>query len=154
MIQEFKFRDRRNLAGLLGPLIARTFAESWDRSAIDLIVPLPLHRSRKRARGFNQAALLASSLARLVALPCVEVALARTRPTEPQVSLSDSERWRNVRNAFQCLKPDLVAGKRVLLVDDVMTTGATIRSASLALLEAGARRVSLLTVARAVPGIE
>jgi len=154
LIQEFKFHDRRNLARLLGPLLAQTFLDTWQRTQADLIIPLPLHSSRKRERGFNQAALLAKWLSRHLILPYSERALSRVRRTAPQIGLSDAARFANVRSAFRCPNRDLIRGVSVLLVDDVMTTGATLTSASLALVEAGVRRVSVLTVARAVPGVE
>ena len=154
LVQGLKFDGRKNLTGLLAPLMAQAFVGSWDHRQIDLVVPVPLHPKRRRERGFNQAAILARSLARLVGIPCCERALSRVSPTLPQVGLSDSERVRNVRGAFACLKSELVAGKKLLLIDDVMTTGATVRSASESLIKAGALRVSVLTLARAVPGME
>lgn len=153
IIQEFKFRGRKNLVGLLAPLLAGTFVESWKRPEFDFLVPIPLHPKRKRKRGFNQAALLSERLSRLIAVPCCEAALRRVRDTAPQVGLSDSERLRNLRSAFQCKDPSLVAGKRLLLIDDVMTTGATLASAAAALVSAGAARVSALTLARAVTSL-
>lgn len=154
VIQALKFDGRRNLAKLLAPLLASTFLESWSPQEIDLIVPIPLHPKRRRERGYNQAALLGRSLARLVGLPFCDDALLRVRSTLPQVGLSDSERSQNVEQAFRCAHPAAIKGKRVLLVDDVMTTGSTVASASEALLSGGALRVSVLTVARAVAGSE
>ncbi len=154
LVQGLKFQGKRNLSGLLSPLMAQTFVRSWDRGQIDLIVPIPLHPRRRRERGFNQAAVLAGTLARLLALPVSAAALVRVHQTLPQVGLTDAERAKNVHHAFGCRNPRLVARKRILLVDDVMTTGATVRSACGTLLEAGAMRVSVLTLARAVPGIE
>lgn len=152
MIQCLKFRHRQNLAGLLAPLLAGTFFESWQREEFDIIVPVPLHPKRSRERGFNQAALLSRGLARHLALPVRENVLARIRRTAPQVGLADSERRSNVRGAFQCRRR-AITEQRVLLIDDVMTTGATAASATEALMSGGALRVSVLTVARAVPGI-
>jgi ComF family protein len=154
LVQGLKFEGRKNLSGLLSPLMAQAFVNSWDHRQIDQIVPVPLHPKRRRERGFNQAAVLARGLARLIGLPCCEQALRRVSATLPQVGLTDAERVKNVRGAFHCGKPDLVAAKRILLIDDVMTTGATVRSACEGLLEGGALRVSVLTLARAVPGIE
>jgi ComF family protein len=151
-IQEFKFHGRRNLTAHLAPLLARSFSESWRRDEIDMVIPVPLHPRRKRQRGFNQSELLARSLASLLALPCRPDSLARVRYTEPQVGLRDPERLRNVQAAFRCVKPGLLARRRVLLIDDVMTTGATVRSAASVLMRSGTLRVSVLTVARAVPG--
>lgn len=154
LVQGLKFEGRKNLSGLLSPLLAQALVNSWDHRQIDLVVPVPLHPKRRRERGFNQSAVLARGLARLTGLSFCEQALRRVSPTVPQVGLSDAERVRNVRGAFHCGRPDLIAAKRILLVDDVMTTGATARSACESLLGGGALRVSVLTLARAVPGIE
>jgi ComF family protein len=147
VIQELKFRGRQNLVGLLAPLLADAFFDTWSRDEFDLIVPVPLHPKRKRDRGYNQAELLAGSLARLLAIPYCK-ALLRTRSTLPQVGLTDSQRLENVRQAFRCPVPQRISKRRILLMDDVMTTGATVESAAQALVDAGAWRVSVLTVAR------
>jgi ComF family protein len=148
VIQEFKFSGRRNLVGLLAPLLADVFFDTWRRDEFDFIAPVPLHPKRKRDRGYNQSELLADSLARLVAIPYCKI-LLRKRSTLPQVGLTDSQRLENVRKAFFCPVPQRVFKRRVLLIDDVMTTGATVESAARALLDAGAWRISVLTVARA-----
>jgi ComF family protein len=148
--QALKFMGRRNIALLLAPLMASAFLGSWQRRDFDLVVPVPLHPRRARARGYNQAALLARSFAGVVALPVDEKVLVRMRDTPPQVGLTNRERLENLRQAFRCLNPREVHGRRVLLLDDVMTTGATITSASLALLAAGAARISVLALARTV----
>jgi ComF family protein len=147
LIQAFKFHGRRNLAGLLAPLLAGTFFENWNRGDFDLLIPVPLHSKRRRERGYNQSELLARTLARQVALPCTPC-LVRTRPTRPQVGLSDPQRKENVLKAFRCHDSKRISSRRVLLIDDVMTTGATVASAAQTLVEAGALRVSVLTVAR------
>lgn len=154
MIQALKFDGRQDMAKLLAPLLASTFLEFWSPREIDLILPVPLHSKRRRERGYNQAALLGLALGRLIGLPCLDKILKRMRNTLPQVGLSDSERTHNVAHAFHCPKPDAIRGQRILLVDDVMTTGSTVASACEALLEVGALRVSVLTVARAVAGRE
>ncbi len=151
VIQEFKFHGRRKLAVLLGPLVASAVTSTWARDHIDLLCPIPLHPKRKRERGFNQSELLARSVSGILGLPMEVGVLRRSRHTPPQVGLTDPERLRNVRGAFLCARPDLAAGKRVLLIDDVMTTGATLRSATKTLLAGGALRVAAVTVARAVP---
>ncbi len=154
IIQALKFDGRQNVARLLGPLLASTFLESWSPQEIDVVVPVPLHPRRRRERGYNQAALLGHPLARIIGLRFCNRALQRARDTMPQVGLTNLERAQNLKHAFQCPHPALIQGARVLLIDDVMTTGSTVASASSALLEAGAMRVSVLTVARAVGGME
>jgi ComF family protein len=149
LVQELKFHGRRTLVGLLAPLLAATFFEFWARNDFDLIIPVPLHSKRKRDRGYNQSELLARALAARIAISFSGKTLVRSRSTLPQVGLSDSQRFENVRKAFCCVDPAQVKDKRVLLIDDVMTTGATVSSAAQTLLDAGCFRVSVLTVARA-----
>jgi ComF family protein len=114
----------------------------------DLIVPVPLHASRLRERGYNQSTLLAQQLSHTSGLPLVESALKRIRATSPQVTLNAAERKINVSNAFEA-SGDIVQGRQVLLVDDVCTTGATLGSSSVALRQAGAASVWAITLARA-----
>ncbi len=150
-IRRLKFQARPDLATPLASLWARP-------PTVDLVVPVPLHPRRLRSRGFNQAAVLALALAarwrltdeagRRVAVSTA--ALARIRDTPPQTSLGPAERNRNLRGAFVA-NPRQVQGRRILLVDDVLTTGATVGSCARALYRAGADDVLALTLARAVP---
>lgn len=114
----------------------------------DVIIPVPLHRDRHRKRGFNQAALLAKELSRQVNIPMDEAMLTRHRPTASQIGLDFDERRRNVRHAFRSAA-DGLAGRRVLLVDDVYTSGSTLGACAVALREGGASSVQALTLARA-----
>ena len=130
----------------------------WANSTLPLIVPVPLHLSRRRERGFNQSELLAAGLVRALgkqrggAAPQVAKAcLRRTRATPPQTGLSVASRRENLRGAFEVVKPDAVRGRVIVLVDDVMTTGATLSACARALKRAGAARVMGLTLARATP---
>jgi competence protein ComFC len=115
----------------------------------DLIVPVPLSTRRSRERGYNQAALLARPMALALGLPYRPCALKRVRETRTQVGLSIAQRRTNVKGAFLA-NPTLVAGKSVILIDDVITTGATMNEAGKALKQAGASRVVALTLAKAV----
>jgi ComF family protein len=119
--------------------------ENWN---MDLVVPVPLSRNRSRQRGYNQAGLIASALARLLDLPYYNNVLQRIRETKSQVGLNASDRKRNVRGAFQADKT-IVYGKAILLVDDLFTTGATLSACAASLLENGATEVCGLTVCRA-----
>jgi ComF family protein len=148
VIHEFKFEGRRPLVQLLAPLLADALFEFWQREDFDFITYVPLHPGRRRERGFNQSELLGRALSRISGLQELRT-LRRTAATRSQVGLSDAQRLENVRNAFRCTHIDLVAGKRILLIDDVMTTGATVASASQALIDAGVGKVSILTIARA-----
>ena len=149
LIHELKFNGRRNLVELMAPLLARTLFDSWRREDFDFITAVPLHPTRWRMRGFNQAELMARSLASMVGIPEIK-ALRRVTDTRPQIGLSDTQRQENVCNAFRCAHPEKVTGKRILLIDDVMTTGATAAWASQALLDVGAEKVAVLTAARAI----
>ncbi len=114
------------------------------------IIPVPLHLERERERGFNQSALLARALAKRAGLPCDEWSLIRTtHTTQHRASMDARARRETVEAAFQVARPRLVAGERVLLVDDVFTTGATVSACAHALRAAGAHDVFVLTVARA-----
>jgi ComF family protein len=125
------------------------------RAPIDqatLIVPVPLHPERERQRGFNQAALLAEATARLTKLPIDQHSVVRRVHTERHRSGMDARaRRESVANAFAVRRPDSIAGQRVLLVDDVFTTGATVSACAKVLQDAGAEDVFVLTVARPVP---
>jgi ComF family protein len=148
-IHRLKYQGERHLAAPLATLLADCLAAR--PLAVDALVPVPLDAARGRHRGYNQAALLAAPVAEALAVPTTPDALQRTRATRPQVGLSARERRANVRGAFTCPTPTAVTGRRLLLVDDVMTTGATLEACALALTSAGAERVWGLVVARDVP---
>ena len=144
---------RRHKYGLdqsLGRALAEYLdaAPPIDAGAYDVVIPVPLHRSRLRWRGFNQAALLGAALARRLKCLLDAATLARVRSTPPQTARDRTQRARNVSNAFAVRRPARVAGRRILLVDDVMTTGATADECARVLRAAGARRVDVLTLAR------
>lgn len=137
----------------LGRWFAKGLAEMARREGetlvADVVVPVPLHRDRERERGYNQAGLISKPLARKLGLPHKAVLLMRTRPRPNKLVLSLEERWESVRGAFATRPGSQVDNKRVLLVDDVMTTGATLDACARALLDSGAKSVLGLTVARA-----
>lgn len=120
--------------------------------AADVLVPVPLHPARRRERGYNQAELIARPLARKLGLPLRAYLLVRTKPRPPRLLLSRRERWESVRGAYEMRRGAQVDNIRVLLIDDVCTTGATLDSCARALKRAGAKSVTGLTVARVVTG--
>ncbi|MFC5355850.1 ComF family protein [Azospirillum himalayense] len=150
LVLGFKHGDRIHAAGAYGAWLARAGAELLADA--DLLAPVPLHRLRLFRRRYNQAALLAQAAGRQAARPVIPDLLVRRRATPSQGGLDRSGRRRNVKGAF-AVRPGLeprVAGKRIVLVDDVLTTGATLSECARVLLRAGAERVDALTLARVV----
>ena len=148
-ILAFKFGGRRALAAPLGDLLAET-AAVLPVQGVDLLLPVPLHRRRERERGFNQSRLLARRVGTAWGVPVRADVLARAAATLPQTDLGAEDRRANVRGAFTLRRPDVVVGRHVLLVDDIMTTGATAGECAGLLRDAGAATVGVVTVARVV----
>ena len=147
-IHELKYAQRSHLADSLGSLLA-SFAQTWIGELKGcLIMPVPLHPRRLRTRGFNQSLLLARRVASKTGSYFDFLSLRRTRFTEPQTELSSEERKKNVRKAFEVVKPEAVKGRTIVLVDDVATTGSTLNECAKALKRAGADSVLCLVLAR------
>jgi ComF family protein len=144
LIQLFKYGKVETLADPLSKLLLRAVPRDEQ---FDCIVPMPLHWRKRWQRGFNQAELLARPVAKRYRLR-LSTALRRSRYTQAQAGLNDSERRKNLKDSFVVRRPEEVRGKRILLVDDVFTTGATLRAATKALKAAGAAHVTALTLAR------
>ena len=143
-ITNFKFGRRMAYLPVMQHWLKRPLCRELVAAA-DLLMPVPLHPKRLKHRGFNQALLLARAFPEA---PVAREAVVRTRHTVPQVGLNPKERRDNVKGAFSVTDPALVKGKHVLLVDDLYTTGATVKECARVLRQAGARRVEVLTVAR------
>ena len=158
VIHCFKYKGKIQLAEPLAELLQTAFRRFWDQDSIDMIMPVPLHIKRLRKRGFNQAYLLvrnwntAARTKRLrpVCLRIERDVLVRTVFTAPQSALGRAERALNIKNAFTLSDPDKIIDKRILLIDDVYTTGATVNECARILLKHGAEHVDVLTLARAV----
>ena len=148
MIEEFKYKGKRKLAEILGDALSLILANDPFLKKADLLVPIPLHPAKIRERGYNQSELLARTIARRTNLP-VACALKRKRNTQSQTKLSSrEERFRNMENVFVRQDKEEVRGKRIILIDDVLTSGATLSSAARVLLEGGAEEVYGLVVAK------
>lgn len=145
LIQLFKYGKVESLAGPLSRLMIRALPLE---QRFDAVIAMPMHWLKRRQRGFNQAELLARPVAKRYGLKLASN-LRRKRYTKPQAGLNEAERRENLKDSFSVRKPERIAGKRVLLIDDVFTTGATLRAAVSALKRAGAVHVSALTLARA-----
>jgi ComF family protein len=148
LLLPFKYADRPEIARALAPMMARAGAALLARA--DLIIPVPLHRRRLLARRYNQAALLAQALSRLTGRPAVLDALRRIRPTIPLGNLSPAQRQTTLAGAFDANPARLarIIDARIVLIDDVLTTGATAEACTTALLAAGAGGVDVLAAAR------
>jgi ComF family protein len=143
-VHALKYHGRHGVAATLAALLAPAVVPFLQEG--DLLVPVPLHPTRERARGYNQSAILASELQYLLPVEVAPAALQRTRATADQTVLSAVQRAANVRGAFTA-QADVVGGRRVWLLDDVYTTGATLRAGAWALRAAGAREVRGAVVA-------
>lgn len=150
MILAFKHADATHSAPVFARWSARAGADLLADA--DLLVPVPIHRRRLFARRYNQSAVLAIAIERVTGVRAAPTALARDRATPPQGGLGREERRLNVKGAIRVRRPERVAGKRVIVIDDVLTTGATIAECARVLLSAGATRVDALTIARVVRG--
>ena len=159
-IHAFKYRNKSSLSAPLGRMLFWFFQQVWKEIKIDVATPVPLHKKRLRERGFNQAYLLIRDWPRLMEAsgfqrPGLRVAadiLQRDKQTRSQTGLDRKQRMKNMKNAFSLADGRHIAGKRILLVDDVYTTGATFEECSKVLLKGGAARVDALSLARAMPG--
>jgi ComF family protein len=146
VVHKFKYDNLFILGKSLASLLATCY--TINQMKADIIVPVPLHKSRMKERGYNQSAVLAKELARLLHLPVDEKTLIRHRKTQSQMSLNAIDRQKNVANAFSCQRNSLTT-KNVLLIDDVCTTGATLDACAATLKTHGAMTVNALTIARA-----
>lgn len=145
-----KFGRKTKLAHLLARLMTATLLKEFDIADIDSIIPVPLHKKRLRWRGFNQSLLLAREISSATGIDVDFLSLKRTRLTKPQTRLPLKQRSENVKGAFQVVRANFVKDRRILLVDDVFTSGATIAECALTLKSHGAIAVYALCAVRAV----
>jgi len=159
LIQHLKYRACLALGQPLAGLLQAVFHRHWSADEVDMVLPIPLHIHRWRERGFNQAQMLTNAWEASAGranrdrdrFPRARHILVRCKPTRPQTGLGKQARRRNIRGAFSVIEPQAVKDARILLVDDVYTTGATADEAARVLKRAGAACVDVLTVARTMP---
>ena len=147
MIHQFKYLDQPQLGLYLGHWLGDTLLESPYLKKIDGIIPVPLHPSKKRKRGYNQAALIATALSEKLKVPLVKKTLIRVKKTQSLAHIGYDQRWREVDHAFKSRKTLPLEMKHVLLVDDVITTGATLTACATALLKKNPLKLSIVSLA-------
>lgn len=134
MIHDMKYRSAYEVADVLGQIYGYYIAQSPYFKGIDLIIPVPLHRKRLLSRGFNQSEVFARGIEKQCDLQVETKALKRVKNTDKQATKKDAhQRWENVEDAFELKRPDLLAGKKIMIVDDVITTGSTIEACTRAI---------------------
>lgn len=146
MIYAMKYRGKPETGYLLGRMTAREWLRSGFFDGIDAIVPVPLNRRRQARRGYNQSLEIARGVADTTSIGIIGNAVKRTRATESQTTMNPMQRRGNVEDAFSLCRPDAVAGKHVLIVDDIVTSGATVCACGKELMKAGDVRISVLSL--------
>jgi ComF family protein len=149
-IHQFKYRGNIAIGKALGELMAENEYPSLNIKEYSLIIPVPLHLKRLKERGFNQSAILAKTLAKKFRMPLDITSFKRCAYTEPQVRLKKQEREANVKGAFEVTDRRKIAGQKVILVDDVYTTGNTVKECARMLVKNKAEQVAVLTLARVI----
>lgn len=149
LILALKFMDKTENAKTLAKWLNMAGYDIWQEG-VDVLVPVPLHYKRLIKRRYNQSALLVKELSKLTGIKADYTSLIKHKSTKPQVQFSGHERVKNVRGAFSVKHIEKIKGKRVVLIDDVMITGSTLKECALALKSAGAKSVDTLTVARVI----
>jgi ComF family protein len=148
LIHDFKYRGRWRPARQMGAWYGAELAASGRYAGVDLVVPVPLHLRKRLSRGYNQSEYIARGIASALGTPVDTRSVARTVDTRSQATRKGPERWDNVENIFRVRRPRALAGRHLLLVDDVLTTGATLLSLARAILDAAPdARISIATLA-------
>lgn len=147
IIHSLKYKGRKELAVKLGHMIAQKLLMNPVYNGIDQIIPVPLHWSRLKKRGYNQSLLIAQGIAATLQIPLNTSSLQRSKITETQTKKARYKRFENMQTAFSIADSSTIQGKHILLVDDVMTTGATLEACGLVLFEANIARLSIATIA-------
>lgn len=146
LMHAFKYRGNKDLGLFLGRLMGHQLAQSNRFSFVDAVVPLPLFASKESKRGFNQAAILCDGIAEVLGKPILKKTIVRTTHTESQTKKNRVQRWQNMEGRFLLKNESSINGKHILLIDDVVTTGATLEACGIELLKAEDIRLSIATL--------
>lgn len=147
VLHALKYKNHPEAGVALGKLYGEKLASGGLLHEFDLIIPIPLHRARRRKRGYNQSAKFAEGLSEKLGIPFSDTTVLRRTKTDTQTRKSKLNRWENVKEVFEVSDPAIVRNRRVLLVDDVVTTGATVEACGQVLLKAGCRELSVACIA-------
>ncbi len=150
LIHNFKYNGKKEVGLILGRRYGRILKRESHFRGIDCIVPVPLHWKKQRKRGFNQSDMFGNGLAESMEIPCIKDGLERLKDTDSQTKKSREARLTNMQGVFVVKKPKQLAGKHILLVDDVLTTGSTLEVCANELLKAPGAKVSMATIAVAI----
>jgi ComF family protein len=146
LMHQIKYKNNKELCIFLGRLMGQQLIQSNRFSEIDALIPLPLHPEKEKRRGYNQANLLCIGMAETMYLPVISDAVIRTAFTESQTNKGRVDRWLNMENKFEIANEELLQNKQLLLIDDVVTTGATLEACGMSILSAGNTRLSIATL--------
>jgi ComF family protein len=149
ILHALKYRGRKEVGVCLGTLFGKDLCESHEFSSVQCIVPVPLHPGKEQKRGYNQSEMIGRGLSKSMGQPLITRALVRTVNTGSQTRKTRYNRWENVRDVFRVVDHDILRDKHILLVDDVLTTGATLEACAIKLLETEGTSVSMATLAYA-----
>ncbi len=149
LLHLLKYKNRKDVGLIMGRMMGEELSQSGFFTDIDIIVPVPLHVKKKRQRGYNQSEVLAAGVSQVTGLPVQSGGVVRNRYTDTQTRKTVFERWDNVKNVFMVQNSELFCSKHILLIDDVLTTGATCAACADALLQVEGVRVSILVLAMA-----
>ncbi len=152
LLHRLKYNNHPEIGEILGEVYGEELRQHGYDQQIDVIIPVPLHPSRQKRRGYNQSEKFGSGLAKSLNKPCLPRVLVRITVTETQTRKSKLKRWQNVKEVFHVNNPQAVINQRILLVDDVVTTGATIEACARMVLDAGCHTVSIASIAYAEEG--
>jgi len=150
LLHQLKYKGHQEAGFFLGRLMGNALQASERFRHIDALIPLPLYAERQRKRGYNQSAVLCQGMAGVLQVPVAADAVRRLSATETQTHKTRIERWKNMEGKFELLNPKAIAGKHILLVDDVVTTGATLEACGHELLKAEGIKLSIATLAYTV----
>ena len=150
LMHQFKYKGRQEIGEYFGKRMGEAILQSGRFQSIDAIIPMPLHKHKMKKRKYNQAGILSNSIGAVINRPVLEHIITRISSTGSQTHKNRIERWENIAGSFILQAPEAVAGKHLLLVDDVITTGATLEACGAALLKAPDARLSICTLACAM----